>query len=786
MLSELRVRSVLSILALPCLLAAAPPALAAGSEAAPLQISGVARDPAGVPLAGAAVTVEGAGASAVTDSGGMWRLLLSPGVRILHVTLPGYGETVRRVRVEAGTPPVAIVLTPASRREEHVVVRAIRADADDPVTKKDIDRRTIERSNYAQEMPFLLQEAPAMTHYADSGTGSGYSYFTMRGIQQTRINMTLDGVPLNDPEESALYFSNFGDFASALGSIQIQRGVGTTSIGAASYGGSINFESLTPGDDPSADVDLDGGSFGARHVAATAQSGRLPGGFALYGRASFQESDGFRDHSGTDQKTFYFGASRSAAKSLLKIFGFSGHERSRLAYLAVEEDVLDHNLTFNPLSPKETDSFGQDFLQAQYTRFLTPSSSLALQGYYNGQQGTFRILDASTPSPSLQEIGLDGGFTGAIVSFNHDRGPLSLTAGVHSGWFNRDHFASVVGGPRLYDNTSVKNEADAFVKYGYALGAWRLFADAQMRWARFRYEGSIDLGSVSWTFFNPKVGARRAIAPGLSIYASVAKATREPTRSDMLSGEDNASIAYDLGAVRPEQVLDFETGVDLKRSGFDLSADIYAMEFHDEIALTGELSAIGLPVRRNVDRSYRHGVEWDLSKAIGPKVRLRSGGNLSINRIREWTQVYDVYDASGSFAGNVSRNHGDVPPLLSPPFTTNLALEWSPGPAALLSLSGRYVSTSNLDNTGDPGLVTPAFTVLDAMGSIGLDRLAGAGRPRFRVQVNNVLDNRKIRASGYSYQYFQENAAGGRSLQGIPYGYPLATRSVYVTIDVHL
>jgi len=774
-----------SAAALMCVLCAVFVPRAAAAETL-FDVEGVALDTSGDPIPGATITEGGAGISAVADDRGSFHLLLPAGEHLLRAVRPGYGDVTRRIVVGAGLRRVQLTMTPSSRLEEHVVVQAIRAGADVPVTKKDINREEIERLDYGQEMPFLLQDSPSMTHYADSGTGAGYSYFTLRGIQQTRINMTLDGAPLNDPEESALYFSNFGDFASALGSIQIQRGVGASTVGAASYGGSINFESVTIGDEPALGVEAQSGSFGTTHAAVTAESGQLPGGFALYGRTSFQESDGFKDHSGVRQRTIFFGATRRSDRSLFKLSGFSGRERTELAYLAADKATLDHDLTFNALTPDETDNFGQDFVQAQYTRFLTTSSSLAVQGYYNGAQGTFRVWDDPVAQTALQEIGLDGYFTGAIVTFNHDHGPFSLSAGIHSGWFTRDHFMDIVSGSSVYSNKSNKREASGFAKIGYDLGPWHLYGDAQLRWARFRYQGDIDLGSVSWTFFNPKVGVRRELTPAASLYASVGKATREPTRSDMFGGEDNASIKYNLEAVKPESVVDFEVGTEFRSARIEATADLYAMEFKDEIALTGELSAIGLPIRRNVDRSFRRGVEWDLMTRLSPRLKLRHSGNVSFNRIGGWTQFYDVYDPAGSYAGSASRRFDNVPPLLTPPLIASLSLEWSPVPATDLGLSSRYVARSYLDNTENSGLETPGFFALDASAGIAIDRWARAGRPRLRVRVNNLLDNRSIRASGYAYQYFQQNAGGGQRLQGIPYYYPLATRSIFATLDFRL
>ena len=246
---------------------------------------------------------------------------------------------------------------------------AVRAGAEAPVTKPDLDRHEIEALNGGQEMPFLLKQVPSLTQYSDSGGTTGYSYIYLRGIQQTRMNVTFDGIPLNEPEDSAFYFANFGDFASAVDSIQIQRGVGTSTVGAASFVGSINFASVDIKDRPEATVRVGAGSFGARRMSAALHSGDIGQGVKLYGQVAYQEGDGFRRNSGNIQQSVYVGATRGTPRSFFKLFGAFGRERSHLAFLAADEDTLNRDLRFNPMFPDERDDFGQGFLTAQYHRY---------------------------------------------------------------------------------------------------------------------------------------------------------------------------------------------------------------------------------------------------------------------------------------------------------------------------------------------------------------------------------------------------------------------------------
>ncbi|MGE5198213.1 MAG: carboxypeptidase regulatory-like domain-containing protein, partial [Rhodospirillaceae bacterium] len=264
-----------------------PGALAA--QEAAFAVSGVVRTAPGSPVPGASVSADGR-ASVKTDAGGRFTLQLAPGRHALRVSHPAHAAAARNVDVAGPLSGLEIALTPIPRFAEEVVVAAVRADAEAPVTKRDLDRAEIESLNTGQEMPFLLQGVPSVTQYSDSGSQTGYSYIYLRGIPQTRMNVTLDGVPLNEPEDSAFYFANFGDFANAIGSLQVQRGVGTSTVGAASFVGSINFASIDLKDKASADVRLGSGSFGTNRVSAAVHSGRIGRGVKLYGQAAYQDT----------------------------------------------------------------------------------------------------------------------------------------------------------------------------------------------------------------------------------------------------------------------------------------------------------------------------------------------------------------------------------------------------------------------------------------------------------------------------------------------------------------
>ncbi len=684
----------------------------------------------------------------------------------------------------ADTPPAPTptpVPTPA--RAESVVVRAIRGDDEAPVTKTDLDRPALVEKAWGQELPLLLQDTPSVTQYSETGSGQGYAYFTLRGLPQTRLNMTFDGVPLNEPEDSAVYTADFGNLALNVSSVQVQRGVGTSTFGAAAFAGSVNFESLDATREPGLAVSLGAGSFGTARASADWNSGTFGGGWRLSLRPSWQTTDGFREHSGVKQDSLYFTAVRDFDASSLRISGFVGEERIQQAFYAVEPDVLERNLASNPMSPDERDHFHEFLATVQWTLALGDDASFSLQPYAVGAGGWYRLYSDATRA-NLQEYGLSWLFGGGIATYTRKLGDVRLTLGAHAYGYKSTHTQDDEDGARNYTNHGTKSELSGFLKLLGDFGRWHPFLDAQVRHARLGYEGDVGGASQGWTFFNPKAGVRVDLSPRWSAYLSVGRTEREPGRSDVLYGEDNASVLPDFSAVKPESVWDVELGAEWKTKTLGLKVNLYDMEFRDEIAATGELSAIGQPLRRNVDRSFRRGIEVEASWQALDVLRLSASVNASRNRISTWTQFYDVYDAAGDDAGSTSRTFHDVEPVATPPLLATLGAETTALRGLTLGATGRYAAASWLDNTNTEGLEAPRTFALDAFVALDLARWIPVGKPRLKLQVNNVLDNRRLWPRGYSYLYANRDAAGAETLAGTAYYYPLATRSAYVSLDL--
>ena len=748
---------------------------------APVRVQGVVLAPTDEPVAAARIEIKRREA-VTSDEEGHFQLALPPGEWELRVVHPDYRSLRYPLKVTAENLELEIRLEWATSVEDSITVIGIRAGEEVPVTKRNMDREEIDKFSYGQDVPKLLAHTPSLNWYSDSGIGSNYSYFNLRGIQQTRISMTLDGAPLNDPAEHALFFNNFHDFLGSIDSIQIQRGVGTSSVGSPAYGGSVNFASSRPAQDRRGEARLVLGSFGTARASVGYESGLLNNGLHLSGRFSYANTDGYRERSGSEHHTLFLNTGWQGERSALTFVAFSGQEQSQLAYLAVDPETLSENRRFNPLTEEDRDNFGQDFAQIKYMRELGSETVLTASFYYNGAAGWFQLWDDPVAQNDLLRFGIDQGFFGSMVTVSTRVANLSATVGVHYNDFSGDHFLDSDGAGRVYNNTGFKKTANAFGKLEYQLGQTILFGDLHWRRADFSYQGDVDLGSVDWTFLDPKIGVRQILSPGLSVYGSIGRAQREPARLDLLLGEDNATVGHDLEAVKPESVVNFEGGVNFNTPGLALAANAYLMEFRDEIALTGELSEVGLPLRRNVDRSSRRGVEIDLKWRPATNWTVMHSLNVSRNRINQWTQFYDVFDEQGTWIGSEPIVYRNVRPLLTPRFLFNLGAEWANRNTSV-GLLGRYVAESQLDNTGLSQFTAPSFTNLDLRASQSLGRWFGESDTRITLFVNNVLNNRDQFPSGYSYQFLVRDGAGPGRLEGIPFYYPLATRHFVVSLQ---
>ncbi|BAH37429.1 MAG TPA: hypothetical protein DGD08_01390 [Gemmatimonas aurantiaca] len=604
-----------------------------------------------------------------------------------------------------------------ARRIEGVLVNAIRAGNEAPIAQKTIGRAAITARHFGQDVPMLLmQAAPSMTAHTETGTQWGYSYLRLRGLDQTRINITIDGVPLNDPEDQVLYFANLADLMSNVQSVQVQRGVGTSTAGTASYAGSINFETMPVArKQRSGDVEVQLGSFGAQRASASFNSGLGDNRLAAYGRVSALRTNGYRDHSGVMGRSAFLGAGWFGDRDIVKVTAIVGQLADTLSYTGATLAELAENRRYNPLYPNERDKFGQQMVSLAYTHARADGGSFNTTLYRNSASGNYDYFDL----PDRYRYNLAHTWYGVTSAYNVERGAVRLNTGVNANTYQRAHRAYFQPDTELYDNTGHKQDASAFVKASVDVGRARWFADVQGRWAQFRYDPSENAGiterSIDWAFLNPKAGVTMTLRPGLSAFASYGITSREPARSDMFAGEDdlnadNVAGFGDLSRVKPERLHDTELGLTYTHSALDVSANLYSMDFRNDLARIGAPTASGAIPRRSVGSSYRRGVELDATYRGVDKLVFAGNATWSDNRIKQFTD--------SSRGTPVVRR--DVEPMLTPRFITTHRVDVLPTPRLGFSLEGRYQSRAFLDNTSSADRILPDYYTVDASARVAV------------------------------------------------------------------
>lgn len=625
------------------------------------------------------------------------------------------------------------------RRLERVTVTAIRGGGEAPIAQKVVSRADLDRANFGQDVPMILQSVPSLTSHSETGSYWGYSYLRLRGIEQSRINLSLDGIPLNDPEDQVLYFANFADLANSLHSVQVQRGVGTSGAGTASFAGSINFETQPLATArQGGELQLGAGSFGTRRTSLEYHSGLTESRFAAYGRLSALQTDGYRRHSDVLGRSAFVSAGYFGDRNLLKLTATAGLLRDTMAYYAASEADLATDRRVNPLEPKAGDQFGEQLVGLSYTRLLGEQASLSTTLYRISASGHYDVyIDPTT----LWDFHLDFSWYGVTSAWSWSRAGLRLNAGVNANDYARDHYAiQRADRVELYRNTGHKRDASGFGKASWDVGRLTLFGDLQGRWAEFRYEPDAEAGiserRLDWAFLNPKAGLTWRATPKVRVFGSFGVTSREPTRSDMLAGFDNLDTSNvdfvgPLERVRPERVHDTEVGLGWTGARASIDANLFAMEFRNEIAPIGALSYLGAPLRKNVGRSYRRGVEIDAGWR--PTGRLEVGGAVTLMRARIHEYVDDATEVE--FRG--------VEPLLSPKVVVSHHGHLQATRSMRIGLTGRYLGRSYLANTSDARFTLPASYLLD--GSVALTR------PRWGLSVhaNNLADTKRY-GSGYT------------------------------------
>lgn len=571
--------------------------------------------------------------------------------------------------------------------------------------------QTALQNQHGQEASYVLRNLPSVTNTSDAGNALGYSYFRIRGIDQTRINVTLNGVPMNEPEDQGVYFSNYPDLLESVSQLQVQRGVGVSTNGTASYGGSIQMTGPMLTDSAAKMFGGGYGSFNSYRLFGEVNTG-VKNKTGLYVRASSLHSDGYKDHSGNTSHSAYLSTGYFGKKNTFRFTAFAGDQRNGMAWLGTPKDSLKTNPTYNANSEQEDDHFTQAHTQLHHTVRLKNYNTFTQAVFYNYLQGNYDFdFNNFLGLPSTSELynyAFQSHFAGYLNKLNLAGKNYRFQAGMHANMYQRKHTGAEKSLGQLYTNTGYKNEASAFAKYEYYLklknGLLSALADIQMRYTDFVYKGWTETPRKQWLLASPKAGI--SYSPNKqqmqTFYYSIGASQREPTRTDLFFGSDelladSAGNPLLLENFTFEQVIDQELGWRYSNPrNLTLQMNLFYMQFKNELVLNGQLGPNALPLTAAAAQSFRSGVETELNWIMHDRLSLTHSGSYSFNRI--------------------TQDNTTLQPVLTPDLLLNLgamtSFKYPKGDVLSFAAQMRYQSEAFIDYAN--AYTLPAFFTADA------------------------------------------------------------------------
>ncbi len=756
-----------------------------------LNITGTVTDSlSGDKLPGAHIIIESTYNFAVSKQDGTFSFQnLKPGGYTLKVSFIGYREHLLQINLKEDM-EIIIPMQPRAILEEEVVISATRASVKTPSTYQNISKQELKGKNLGQDIPFLLESTPSVVVTSDAGAGIGYTGIRIRGTDITRINVTINGVPLNDPESQGVFWVNMPDFASSVDNIQVQRGVGTSTNGAAAFGASINIQTQKLNAGPYAEINSSAGSYNTFKDNIGFGTGLIGGKWAVDGRLSKITSDGYIDRAFSDLKSFFVSGGYYGEKTIVKVSVSSGKEKTYQAWNGVPGDSLETNRTYNPSGEyidaegnikyydNQTDNYQQDHYQLHFSHAINRNLNINTsvfyiygRGYYESYKMDQRFAkyglgnviignDTITSTDLIRRKHLDNNFYGITLSANYNNHKkIQTTFG--GGWndYDGEHFGNIIWAQyasngsidrRWYDNTGKKQQYNLFYKLNYqVVDPLSIYADLQVRGVKYEIAGTHDdLRDISqkhdFTFFNPKLGAMYDFNTHNQMYFSFAVANREPTRSDYRDADEDHQP-------RPERLFDYELGHSYKSSRFMVNTNFYYMNYKDQLVLTGEINNVGAPIFTNVPESFRAGIEVQAGWKISEKLRWEVNGTFSKNKIRDFTEYVDNWSYPYE---QVTTDLGQVDISFSPEIITNSSLSYEPVKNLYLKLVSRYIGKQYIDNTSSNQRKLDAYFTNDIRinYSFSTNFIKEIG---LYVMINNVLSE-TYEPNAWVYRYYYE------------------------------
>ncbi len=681
---------------------------------------------------------------------------------------------------------------------DEVLVQALRVNADSPVTHSDIDKEELKKRNLGQDIPFLLNYMPSVVSTSDAGAGVGYTYIRVRGSDNSRVNVTLNGIPFNDSESQGSFWVNLPDFTSSIENLQLQRGVGTSTNGSGAFGASLNLLTDAVSREAFAEVSNSFGSFNTRKHNVKFGTGLLKDHIEITGRLSAIASDGYVDRASSDLKSYFLQASYVDDNTLIKAIAFGGHELTYQAWNGINRDSLETNRTYNSAGiftdsngklrfyDNEVDDYKQDHYQLHWNQRYNNNWSTNLGLNYTNGRGFFEQYkedqEFSTYGFTAMEIGgevidktdlirrrwLDNDFYVINANARYKSNQLEINSGAFFSTYKGEHYGEVIWArfagdseirDRYYFSDAKKDEFTVFSKATYRINEqWQVFADLQGRLVNYKTGGiTSDLAAIdekeSFAFFNPKAGVSFQINPANQLYVYYGKAHREPSRND-----------FEEGITTPEKLDDFEIGWRTASEKLMLNANIFYMDYKDQLVLSGELNDVGAALRTTSGSSYRLGIEIDANLQLSESWKLTPNLALSSNKNRDFVASID---------GEL-RKLGTSNISFSPKIVASNMLLFLPTPNFQIGFLSKYVGEQYMGNIDSQASILDNFFVNDLNIYYEFRDIPVFKSIVFSGLVNNIFDVKYV-SNGYFYTYEDDFSNPGTitTVEGAGY-YPQA------------
>tara|TARA_B110000116_G_scaffold139668_1_gene121111 strand:- start:2175 stop:4400 length:2226 start_codon:yes stop_codon:yes gene_type:complete len=672
------------------------------------------------------------------------------------------------------------------RTLDEVSVNALRANAKTPIAYTNLSKLEIEKSNLGQDLPFLISLTPSVVTTSDAGAGVGYTGFRIRGTDPSRINVTINGIPLNDSESQGVWWVNMPDFASSLDNIQIQRGVGTSTNGAAAFGASVNLKTMGLNKKAYTITNNSLGSYNTLKNNIEFGSGLISNKFTFDTRLSRVTSDGYIDRASSNLKSLYLQGVYFGRESVLKAIIFTGHEITYQAWNGVPLRYLDTNRTFNSYTyENEVDNYNQTHYQLHYSKQLKTNTNMNLSGHYTHGEGYYEQeklgeylidynlsniiigYDTITSTDLIRRKWLNNDFGGITYSLNHKKDNLNLIFGGAYNEYSGQHYGSIVWSQytsnslddpndtasnynhEYYRNIASKYDNNMFIKTNYqATDATSIFLDFQLRSIKYEFNGNdVDGGlsnqKVTLVFFNPKFGLTHKINDEQLFYGSFAIANKEPNRSDYVESSPNSRPLY-------ETLYDTEIGFRYKSKNLTFNTNLYLMNYENQLIKTGEINDVGYFTSNNVKSSYRRGVEIEGRCLLTKKLSWAANITLSKNKLDTMTQFIDNWDTGGQ--EEILHQNTDL--AFSPNIIWSSKFLYNHNDNISLGFISKYVGKQYIDNTSSDGRKLDDYLT----SNLQLDynfKSKIFKTIKMSVLINNIFDNEYI-SNAWLYRFISE------------------------------